>query len=464
MLYPPRTYYQYSNLGLTLAGEIVAAASGRAYDDYIRANILDPLGMSSTFTDLQDRFRGNPAGERVHGARAGRHTPTDSGLPGARHQPRGRVRLDGGGPGALRLVAVSACSRETTRCSTGTRCARCTACTGSSPTATPPTGWASRCGSPTATPSVGHGGSCPGYRSHLLLRPQDKVATAFMTNGQGVNSRRFAQTAYDIVAPALRKAAGKQDGDAPAEEIPAGVEGGAAAVDDETLMRFTGTYQRPLGGESAVLVREGDLHVLPLPHRRSAGLADPPPPHRGRHLPAGARQRRSRRGVHLRRDARRTDADVAQRQLQHTDGRNVSRSSDTSGPAGLRKPRLPRISEQFGQPRAAAEAASTESQIGMTVCRSVSRKSSIGSGARLHKTKRPFCSRHRSGASKYDAKTTNAHVAELLAVEDHASDVALEYSIHSLGEGAGRVSVQAPLQQDDEDARIPPDAMIEIRT
>ena len=111
---------------------------------------------------------------------------------------------------------------------------------------------------------VGHGGSCPGYRSHLLLRPRDKVATAFMTNGQGVNSRRFAQTAHDIVAPALRKAAGKPNGDTPAGGVPAGFEGGATAA-RETLMRFTGTYQRPFGGESAVLVREGDLHVLSLP-------------------------------------------------------------------------------------------------------------------------------------------------------------------------------------------------------
>ena len=110
---------------------------------------------------------------------------------------------------------------------------------------------------------VGHGGSCPGYRSHLLLRPQDQVATAFMTNGQGVNSRRFAQTAHDIVAPALRKAAGKPDRDASSEAEDVS-EGGGAAV-DETLVRFTGTCQRPLGGESAVLVRDGDLHVLPLP-------------------------------------------------------------------------------------------------------------------------------------------------------------------------------------------------------
>ena len=111
---------------------------------------------------------------------------------------------------------------------------------------------------------VGHGGSRPGYRSHHLLRPQDKVATAFMTNGQGVDSRRFAQTAYDIVAPALRKAAGKPDGGSRADEAPAGSEGGAAAA-REALLRFTETYQRPLGGESALLIREGDLHVLSLP-------------------------------------------------------------------------------------------------------------------------------------------------------------------------------------------------------
>ena len=51
-LYPAFEYYQYSNLGLTLAGEIVAAASGRPYSDYIRANILDPLGMNATYTDI----------------------------------------------------------------------------------------------------------------------------------------------------------------------------------------------------------------------------------------------------------------------------------------------------------------------------------------------------------------------------------------------------------------------------
>ena len=42
-LYPADTYFQYSNLGLTLAGEVVAAVSGQPYAEYVKQHILDPL-------------------------------------------------------------------------------------------------------------------------------------------------------------------------------------------------------------------------------------------------------------------------------------------------------------------------------------------------------------------------------------------------------------------------------------
>jgi CubicO group peptidase (beta-lactamase class C family) len=47
-LYPAERFFQYSNLGLTLVGETVAAVSGQDYSDYARSHVLDPLGLHDT--------------------------------------------------------------------------------------------------------------------------------------------------------------------------------------------------------------------------------------------------------------------------------------------------------------------------------------------------------------------------------------------------------------------------------
>ena len=324
MLYPPRTYYQYSNLGLTLAGEIVAAASGRTYADYIRANILDPLEMTSTFTDHEDRFRDNrlASGYTARGRDGERQLVPDYWVRGispaagfistvedlARFASWQFRVLDGDDALLGRNTL-----REMHRVHWLEPDGDTTYGLGFSV-------WKSD-----GDTFVGHGGSCPGYRSHLLLRPRDKVATAFMANGQGVNSRRFAQTAYDIVAPALRRAAGKPDGDAAAGEVPAGSEARRHGGSRDAHALHRHLPAAPRGRERGTAVGRRPACAV-APQRRSAGLADPAPPHRGRHLPAGARQRRPGRGIRLRRDARRTDADVAQRQLQHPRRGRVSRT------------------------------------------------------------------------------------------------------------------------------------------
>jgi CubicO group peptidase (beta-lactamase class C family) len=48
---PPSTQQKYSNMGYQLLGEIVARVSGVPYAEYVRAQILDPLGLASTAFD-----------------------------------------------------------------------------------------------------------------------------------------------------------------------------------------------------------------------------------------------------------------------------------------------------------------------------------------------------------------------------------------------------------------------------
>lgn len=44
----PLERWKYSNVGYAVLGEVVAAASGQAFDDYVRAHIVAPLGLRQT--------------------------------------------------------------------------------------------------------------------------------------------------------------------------------------------------------------------------------------------------------------------------------------------------------------------------------------------------------------------------------------------------------------------------------
>jgi CubicO group peptidase (beta-lactamase class C family) len=50
--FPAGSKASYSNLGYIALGEVIAAASGRPYRDFVRARILEPLSMTATGFDL----------------------------------------------------------------------------------------------------------------------------------------------------------------------------------------------------------------------------------------------------------------------------------------------------------------------------------------------------------------------------------------------------------------------------
>jgi CubicO group peptidase (beta-lactamase class C family) len=50
----PRASREYSNLGFAILGRIVVNVSGRPYTEYVAANVLRPLGMTSTTLEPSD--------------------------------------------------------------------------------------------------------------------------------------------------------------------------------------------------------------------------------------------------------------------------------------------------------------------------------------------------------------------------------------------------------------------------
>lgn len=253
-LYPAASRHQYSNLGITLAGEIVAAKSGQPYDQYVRRNVLDPLGMANTTTEMPQQLRGsalatgysaiNRQGKRAavpfYTARgivpAAGFTSTAEDL--SRFAMWQFRLLERGGTEVLKANTLREMQRvhwvdpefETT--------------------------WGLGFAVWRANDKtfVGHGGSCPGYGTHLLVRPADKVATVFMSNALGVPTSRFTQVMYGIMSPALQVAA-KDTSRAPRTD---------------TLLAaytaYTGRYDsQPWGGETLVFQWEDGLAIVGLP-------------------------------------------------------------------------------------------------------------------------------------------------------------------------------------------------------
>ena len=51
---PPGIAYEYSNLGFALQAKIITKVSGMRYQDYLKKNIFEPLGMSNTTYEFAD--------------------------------------------------------------------------------------------------------------------------------------------------------------------------------------------------------------------------------------------------------------------------------------------------------------------------------------------------------------------------------------------------------------------------
>lgn len=246
-IYPAETYYQYSNFGLTLAGEIVSAASGQPFDTYIHQHILDPLGMKSTTTDMP----ANEQGKRLaQGFSAIRRDGTRTPLPF--YQARGVAPAAGFASTVEDLAKFAEWQfRDLATDGTEVLDARTLREMQRANWADPDLkrfrGLGFNVWKNDDKVFVGHDGVCPGYRTELTIRPSEKVAIVVMANALGAEVGEYAKAIYDMVSAADPK---------------------ATADAGATLAPFAGSYDAfPWGGETLFAAWGDELLALDIPNR-----------------------------------------------------------------------------------------------------------------------------------------------------------------------------------------------------
>jgi CubicO group peptidase (beta-lactamase class C family) len=242
----PDTLWKYSNLALTLAGEIVAAVAGQPWSEYVERHVLAPLGMASTLarTPAPD----HPGLARGHGRRlpdgtraASPFTDTRGIAPSANMttsvQDLARfamLQLRDGPAGGAQVLA-GATLREMQRVHWLDPDWKA--------------GWGLgfrvlRVGERT---SIGHGGAVPGFRTQIRVIPADRVAIIVLTNADDGNPLSYVERATEWVVPAIAAA-----------KPPAG-----PAAWDPAWERYLGRYRSAWGDLQVLRGRDGLVIVDP---------------------------------------------------------------------------------------------------------------------------------------------------------------------------------------------------------
>ena len=249
---PTETEWKYSNLGLTVAGEIVAAVAGCPYAEYVTQHVLEPLGMKRTYVTTPPADHPDLA------------TGYTRRLPGVPRTPAPRTD----GRGITAAANMTTCATDLARfamlqfregATGGAQILRSSTLREMQRPHWVESDWTAGWGlgfriiRQNGKTYVGHGGALRGYRTQLQLCPAERVGVVVLTNADDGEPLKYSDKAFQWVAPAIVKAVTPAPGAAPA-----GWE------------RYAGRY-RNAWGDAQVLVVDGRLAML------DPSLPDPMP-------------------------------------------------------------------------------------------------------------------------------------------------------------------------------------------
>lgn len=244
-LYPPHELFQYSNLALSLAGEVLAAASGQSFEEYVSEHILKPLALDDTRPFYPERLRGNQLAVGYTGIhRDLTRNPVEpfftrgvTAAAGFTSTVNDLARFASWQFRILNNNSAEVLDSNTLREMHRVHWVD--------------PDWEVTWGLGFAVRKlddmtvVGHGGGCPGYITNFSLVPKHKVAVIVLTNAGDGPAGKLANFALKTLVPAVRAA--------------------ATPVDDKAadLSMYEGNFDAvPWGGE--VAIRQWGEHLVLL--------------------------------------------------------------------------------------------------------------------------------------------------------------------------------------------------------
>ncbi|MBX3014148.1 MAG: serine hydrolase [Caldilineaceae bacterium] len=242
---PTASDWKYSNLGLALAGDIVAAVAAMPYPAYVTENILQPLGMVNTFVDTvppDHPLLATGYGRRLPRAQRalGLHTDCRGIGPAANMASNVEdlakfVMLQfRGGPRQEKQILAGSSLREMHRIQWLND------------------DWSAGRGIGFyvwrlhGRTVVGHGGALMGYRTELQFAPADKIGVVVLTNADDGWPLLYVDKLFQWVVPALLQAA------APKPKV---------SLAPAAWQPYIGRY-RSAWGDLQILLYQGELVLI----------------------------------------------------------------------------------------------------------------------------------------------------------------------------------------------------------
>ena len=202
---PTETAWKYSNLAVSLAGEIVAAVSRQAYADYIQEHILDPLEMTSTFVNTIDA--NHPHLATAYGRR----------MPDGSREMSPFTDCQGITPAANMATTVEDLAQfamlqfrdgpaQDAQILCGSTLREMHRVHWLDPDWQQGWGLGFRVSKSGNKTYISHGGAVQGYRTHIRICPADKTAVIVLTNADDGSPDVYIEKGFQWVTSAILKA------------------------------------------------------------------------------------------------------------------------------------------------------------------------------------------------------------------------------------------------------------------